>query len=651
MSHKATYLRFFFIAILVIHWFSQPNITDAEIGQWTSLGPDGGSVCSVAIDPSDPSTIYAGTLGGGVFKSADGGATWRPINNGLTNLSITALAIDPGTHHTLYAGTGSGIFKSLDGGMTWASTATDFYVWTFVVDPVTPTIVYAASDRGVIKSVNGGATWNTVNDGLPTQWSLPPSVSTLVIDPAEPTTLYAGTDEGVFKSVNGGASWSVAGLTNLTANTLFLVIDPTNSTTLYAGTYGNGVFKSTTGGLSWAALSPLENPYVSFLAIDPSAPTTLYAIVDGKPALYKTTDGGANWTISDNGLPASTYSSRIRPYRIAIDPTNSTTLYVGVLVADGGQYGIGMHKSTNGGETWSAINVGLNNTSVSALALDSHTTTTLYAGSHCGVLKSINGDSNWSGDANNEWGFCGSQMLVLDPVVSTTVYMGRWSDSQGPTSAPNGLFKSLDGGATWVTLTSTSTVVFDLVIDPTNTTTLYLATASGIVKSLDGGLTWTAANTGLRAGYTFTLGIDPLTPTTLYAVSFDRESIWGGGDWRITGQVFKSTDGANNWILVYTAAPAINLSVYPEGKRLAIDPVAPGTVFAAVGAEVVKTLDGGTTWSKVNPGLVGYPEVPSLVIDPLIPSTLYAVTDSGVLKTTNGGTSWCPDLTTLRSLT
>jgi photosystem II stability/assembly factor-like uncharacterized protein len=124
-------------------------------------GPPGGEVKALAIDPSTPATLYAGTFFGGVFKSTNGGTSWTAINSGLTITSVYALAIDPST----------------------------------------PAMLYAGTDGGVFKSTNGGTSWAAVNSGLPTN----AFVYALTIDPSNPATLYAGTvGGGVFKSTNGG---------------------------------------------------------------------------------------------------------------------------------------------------------------------------------------------------------------------------------------------------------------------------------------------------------------------------------------------------------------------------------------------------------------------------------------------------------------
>ena len=110
------------VILLILLLFSTVEGAYAGENRWTSQGPYGGDIRALAIDPTVTSTMYAGTFGGGIFKSLDGGATWGGVNFGLTNLLIVALRIDPIAPNVLYAGTfGGGVFKSIDGGATWGA--------------------------------------------------------------------------------------------------------------------------------------------------------------------------------------------------------------------------------------------------------------------------------------------------------------------------------------------------------------------------------------------------------------------------------------------------------------------------------------------------------------------------------------------------
>jgi hypothetical protein len=312
----------------------------------SSTGLTNGDVRALALDPTNPSTIYAGTNGGGVFLSSDAGLNWSASNAGLTNLAIRALVLDPTTPSTIYAGTdGGGVFQSADSGATWNAIntgLTNLSIRAIVIDPATPTTLYAATaaNGGVFKSTDDGTTWNASNTGLENA-----QVVTLAIDPGTPSVLYAGTiHDGVYKSTDGGASWSSSntglplgssGDRNITA----LAIDPVTPTTLYAGVGYSmveypfvkyQVYKSTDGGASWRSSSSGLSDRSAFspLAIDPVTPTTLYAESSNGSygQLYKSLDGGATWSLT--GLSPNT------AHPLAIDPTTPTTVYAGTVSND-----------------------------------------------------------------------------------------------------------------------------------------------------------------------------------------------------------------------------------------------------------------------------------------------------------------------------
>ena len=190
-------LRKVLLTGLLILWItSQAGTVSAGTDAWTSNGPEGGRIYALALDPATPTTLYAGTYGGGVFKSTNGGAAWNAVTAGLMNTDVRALAINPATPTTLYAGTyGDGVFKSTNGGAAWIPVntgLTNTWVWALAIDPVTPTTLYAGTDAGgVFKSTNGGGAWSAVNAGLTNT-----NVLALALAPATPSTPYAGTAGG-----------------------------------------------------------------------------------------------------------------------------------------------------------------------------------------------------------------------------------------------------------------------------------------------------------------------------------------------------------------------------------------------------------------------------------------------------------------------
>jgi hypothetical protein len=313
------------IALLMAMLLAVP--VDAGQNQWTSNGPaSSGPINSLAVDPSAPETVYAGSgvsgmLPGTVFKSTNGGASWAPANNGLPSVFVRALIIDPQTPSTIYAGTSGtfigqvfrGMFKSIDGGMNWTPLATTpgpGSVTSVAIDPQNPATLYVGTTAGltnaVFKSINGGDSWTPVGDGLPNG-----IVNSLAVDPQTPSTVYAGTQFGLFKSTNGGAAntWTPmnTGFTpSATPGINSVVIDPQTPSTVYAGTGGFGVFKSIDGGANWTPSSTgITSSLINQLVLDPTRPHVLYAATSSS-RVFRSTNAGASWTPLTVGLTPPT---------------------------------------------------------------------------------------------------------------------------------------------------------------------------------------------------------------------------------------------------------------------------------------------------------------------------------------------------------
>jgi len=584
----------------------------ADINLWTTHGPGGGVVNALAIDPTAPGTLVAGTHGGGVYITTGGGDFWSVFNAGLTIADVNAVAIDPVTPTTRYAATDGGVFKSTDS-VNWvaAGTPTLVGVRALAIDPTAPDTLYAGTFGGLFKSTDAGDTWGAVAlDANPWQ------VYTLALDPSRPETLYVQTFGcggifcvfgPLFKSTDGGATWKATGSTGIAF--VALAIDPTG--TVYGATYG-GVFKSTDGGATWTGANQgLTNVSVSALAIDPRAPETLYAgaspvtncdyTVCPGTALFKSTNGGRTWNSFDAGLPRHSSVAAL-----CIDPTAPETIYAGLS-------GGGVFKSTDGGATWQAVNLGLADISVEHLALAA--TGTLYAAAYgSGLFKSVGGGP-WEVTTPTPSGI---YSVAVDPIAADRVYVGTASD---------GIFASTDGGSTWSGVhLNDGFRVYSIAIDPQTPSTLYASLIGffgigSVFKSTDSGATWQDAGGGMPPGVV-TLAIDPLTPDTLYAGTF-------------FGLLFKSTDAARRWTV---ADKGLTRDQFVH--EVAIDPTTPTTVYAATDGGVFKSTDGGGSWDPIN---VGLPDtgVAALAIDPTAPGTLYAGTkDEGVFRSTNGGDRW-----------
>ena len=265
--------------------------TDGGAGWSNTSGPIGlgvTGVTTVVIDPHNPAIVYASaTAFGCIVKSTDGGSTWNYFCDGIDAINIYALAIDPVTSTTLYAGGSNQIFyKSTDGGAHWQSSAAGLSLFGSVqaiaIDPTNPSTIYVGkSSGGVYKSTNSSGNWINASTGLPNN-----SVFALSIDPTNTATIYAGTGSGIFKSTDAGSHWTAVnnglivtyGATTFTPGVFSLSIAQAVPATIYAGTKYGGIFKSTDGGASWSQVnSGLTNSIIKAVAINGTTPSIFYA--------------------------------------------------------------------------------------------------------------------------------------------------------------------------------------------------------------------------------------------------------------------------------------------------------------------------------------------------------------------------------------
>ncbi len=523
--------------------------------QWTQAnGPFGGSIRSLAISGT---SVYAGTNNvGGVFKSDNGGISWTQTE--LTNNSIYSLAIS-GT--SVYAGTFSGVFKSDNGGTSWMQVNNGLTNTNIYSLAISGTSIYAGTySGGVFKSVNGGLNWTQVNTGLTNT-----NVRSIAISA---NTVYVGTyGGGVFKSNNGGTSWTQinTGLTNTNVECIAI-----SGTIVYAGT-DSGVFKSDNSGTSWTQINNgMTTNYVNCLAVSDSS---LYA--GTYSGVFKSDNSGISWTQINNGLTHHDVEC------IAISGTN---VYAGTNVG-------GVYKIAIGGTNWTQINTGLTNTDVRSLAISGPN---VYAGTDA-LYKSEDCGANWTQT--------GLSTSVTSLVISdSSIYAGTYS----------GVYKSDNGGISWILMNSMYFWVESLAISGTN---VYAGTYSGVFKSDNGGSSWTQINTGL-------------TNTDVQCIAISGTNVYAGTN---GGGVFKSTIGDTIWTQINSGL--VNIDV----RSIAISG---NNIYAGTfGGGVFQSNNGGSNWTPINTGLTET-HVYSLAVRG---TRVYAGTyDGGVFMSDNSVTSWTP---------
>jgi photosystem II stability/assembly factor-like uncharacterized protein len=442
--------------------------TPLKVTDWGAI-----YVYSLVIDPQQPEVLYVGT-GGALYQSMDGGATWRSISIGF-RYTVDSVAVDPANSNTLYLGTTGGVFKSEDRGMSWSSTpllSNASYIARVQVDPHDSQTVYATTDRGSFKSTDGGGSWGAMS-------LLLPDVFPLAWDPKNPNTIYSRGSNGLFKTTDGGMTWRPL-YSGLALGTDAVVADPQNPGFVYAFTYEGAVFKSTDGARRWNSISwnfPGTGRY-SAVAINPQDSRIIYAVRN--ETLYKTIDGGSNWSTANIGLRTSF------PAKLVIDPQNPNTVYTAFRVESSAAYfSSELFKSTNGGSSWNSV--GLVLPSITAFAVNPQNPNNLYVGTYGRLLRSTDGGSTWT-DLQTIGRIGGITDLAFDSRNADIVH-----------AAGCAFYKSTDAGTSW-TRSYVGGCISELLVDPQNPDTLYARSDNALFKTTNGGVSWNAESS-ITEGY------------------------------------------------------------------------------------------------------------------------------------------------------
>lgn len=310
-----------------------PLVFNNYTSLWTrGTGMPQALVYSIAVCPTDPSTLYAGTGGYGVYRSQNAGRSWT--QRGLSGWTVRGVAVDPGSCDTVYAAT------------------------------------YGAY---VQKSTNGGGSWTRQNSGL----GIYSYVYSVIVDPINANVIYAGTSGGgVYGSSDSGVNWTYWSLSGDTVSHLAIVGDA-NATTIYAATWGSGVHRCARSGETWGSWGQASGFSLSgnvySVAVDPQNASTVFAAI-APGALYRSTDGGVNSSLVLGTSPAARY--------VVVDPGNSNVVFAAT-------WGSGVHRSTAGGNsgTWQRFAQGPGNLNARCVSIGPGSALYLHAGTANGAWR------------------------------------------------------------------------------------------------------------------------------------------------------------------------------------------------------------------------------------------------------------------------
>ena len=661
--------------------------------RWRCIGPPrGGRVVAAAGDPCDPMVFYFGAVGGGVWKTTDGGTYWEPVSDEYFNTAaVGALAVSDSDPNVIYAGTGEscirgnvthgdGVYRSTDAGKTWKHVGLEDtrHIARVRVHPTNPDLVYVAAlghafgpneERGVFRSKDGGDTWEKV-----LYKSDKAGAVDLSLDASNPRIMYAavwetlrepfkftsgGPDSGLYKSTDGGDTWTDItcnqGLPEGAKGRIGVAASPAKPGRVWAiiEAEKRGLYRSDDGGETWEHVNDdgnlLQRPwYYAHVYADPQDANTCYVL---NLNMWKSTDGGKSFVRvttphGDN-------------HELWIDPRNPKRMVQG---NDGGAC-----VTFNGGDTWSTIynqltsqfyhlttddqfpyRVYATQQDNSAISVPSRTNTGAIPWSDCYAVGSSESghiavdpkDPNiiYSGAIGSSPGG-GDSLLRYDHSIRQTRIVSVWPEYQWGTGVKDHKYRFQ-----WT---------YPIVFSPHDPDVLYI-TGEYVFRSDNGGESWEIISPDLTRGDESKMEASggPLTlDTTMvehYGTIFafaesqhEKGVFWVGSD---DGLVHISRDGGDSWddvtpdglpewtrIDIIEVSPHDPATAYMSGTRYKWDDNRP---------LLYKTSNYGQTWTKITDGIPEDDFTRVVREDPVTQGLLYAGTETRVYVSFDDGGSW-----------
>ena len=655
-----------------------------EALKWRNIGPFRGGRSLTAIGvPSQPLTYYFGSVGGGVWKTIDGGLEWSNISDGYFKTgSVGALAVSESDPNVIYAGMGEacirpvmtshgdGVYRSTDAGDTWSHIGLDESrtISQVIVHPKNSDLVYVAvqgdqytnsKNRGIYRSFDGGENWEKVlyvNEHA--------GASGLSMDRTNPRILYAsfwdhqrkpwqmrsgGEGSGIYKSIDGGNTWEklTKGLPDKMGKT-DVSVSGANSKRVYviAEAEKGGLFRSDDGGKSFKRMNSdrvliARSWYYIHVFADPQDENVVYVL---NAPFMKSTDGGKSF--NNMSVPHGDN------HGLWINPFNNQNM---INANDGGA-----NISFNGGKSWSTQK-NQPTAQFYRVITDNRFPYFVYGGQQDNSSVAIPSRTKGRGIDWSDWyraAGCESAYLAFDPDNPLELYGGCYQ----------GLIEKLNV----MTLKSRSIMAYEylglgsiprdqkfrfnwnapIFTSPHDPNTIYHA-GNVLFKTVDGGDSWEVISPDLTKNddAKHDMGSEPFTNeaaggevynTIMYAVESQHEdgTIWTGSD---DGLIHITRDGGTNW-----------KNVTPRGmdegmvNAIEISPHNPGTAYVAftkykfgdLSPYIYKTTNYGSTWTQKSKGILDDAFVRVVREDPAQKDLLYAGTETGLYLSMNGGKLW-----------
>lgn len=675
MKKQLTLLPFLLCAITV---FSQVN--ELPIGElkWRMIGPHrGGRTVGAVGVPQQPNVFYIGVNNGGVWKTNDLGRTWKPIFDKQPTGSIGDVAVAPSDPNILYAGSGEGLqrpdlsvgngmYRSDDAGTTWQWLGLKEVqqIGGLAIHPTDPNIVFVAAlghpygpnpERGVYRSSDGGKTWTKslyIDENT--------GAIQVTFDPNNPDILFAdmwagrqgpwengawnGKNSGLFKSTDGGKTWKklTTGLpsTERGLGRIGFCIAPSNSRRMYAtvdaGKEG-GIYRSDDAGESWKKIQS-DNRFwgrgsdFAEIKADPKNADIVYS---ANVVTWKSADGGYNWTAFRGAPGGDDY------HRIWINPNDPNII---LIASDQGAI-----ITVNGGQSFSSW-YNQPTAQFYHVSTDNSFPYNVYGGQQESGSVGIASRGNDGGITFREWHPVGVEeygYVAVDPLDNNIIYGGKITRFDKSTGQVQNISPQLSRRGNYRFL-RTAPVLFN----PIDKKTLYFA-GNVLFKTKTGGKSWEVISPDLsREAWDIPNSVGIYSNAEMrsmprrgviytIAPSFrDINTIWCGTD---DGLIHLTRDGGKHWTNVTPAS----ISSWSKVSLMEAGHFDNNTAYAAVNRircddlkpHIYKTHDGGKTWEEIVNGL---PEDPINAIreDPTTKGLLYAGSETAVYFSLDDGAHW-----------